>query len=1683
MFTKTFHRLLWLLTLLSLLGSMVCTPSAAGGTSPASSSPAVREDRTSDLRGSAPEEDWNVPTLADTTLRAGRSTIKKTADTWHTYLSLKEASHGLTFTFTKAVGTVFEGLSHKVDLNGLSLRFSGFEDLSPNSDGVFAISFGKGEYDRFAFGFLFHPKSGRVYLGRSAGSALTETGEPILEDTALTSQGLTGQIWTLSLEKDFSGAYHLQITVGDKTLEGQIPQDLIENSEYDPQSCCLSIMAVRNLPSFTLTLEGWKQNPVPLPLTEAHTLLRGTGNYSNTLSDWAKWLSVTQPESGGLRYTFTGAPHSVTEGLTLPLSLEGLRVYFSNLKIQDLGTAGRLALTFGTGALERSSFALLFDFKNGTIYAANPEVTNGTLSGGRVVPVGDALFSGDPFRYSNMAGKDWFVDFALDSKGTFTIILNIDGQQYEAAVDPAITQANAAFCPSRCYGYLMSAQGNTTLSIDLLGLTRRVVPESTDNSRLLPAYVPSTQCPTDENGTPLWLSSALIMEVNVPKATKEGALEAALPILDHAAEMGVNCLWLTAVGEPGPKNDGTAGNHYVNLGLQSIDPAITGTADYREGWQALARFVEEAHKRNIYILFNAVTWGTSPDSPIYQAHPDWYTGEELWGGKAWDWTNEALISWYTETLLEIVETTNIDGILYDCEPSYAGEAVCARFRKAIQDSGRHLVYIAESVNDRSNAYDMELYGVMDYRGYGTTSAAIGDHQKDDKEFFIEEGYNIVEAVQQGILSGSPEQQQNGTGGTYKYYTYCFSNHDSYYFSFNNNLLDVAYQGIFSPYIPVWYLGEEFHSTPSGIRLYFDQTKWANLATVANSSFLEELKELIRIRRQYDYVFDLFPEDHRQANICKVETTGDLGLQAYGRYADNTGILILGNRNPSGQSVTTTVTLPFASMELTGYDTFTLTDLLTGQVLCRGTKAQLREFTLTLDYNAIGVYALTGVGTCREGITLAQESHALFRNGTSHQVNTAVNNWGKYLSVAEAPYGEGLRFSFTEAVTTVGEGINVPLSLEDLYLHFSNLSGYLNNGTAADPSKIALSFGPGSYERNSFGLIFDFSKGAVYGARPTAGTTDRLTADSVPFIENEGLTASSLEGKDWTLQITKEDSGSYELTISVEDTVLQASIDSSFVVPTETFDPGSCHLYFTAAGAKPTLTFDLVGWGKGTEPDRYFREEQIADTRGTFTLSGALRNRGFHLDFQNAPPLTGVTLAQDLCLEGTTLYFDDLTNYRKSQGNTGYALTFSSEASEDTAFGILFDMEQGKISLCLNGCVYRELLSNPSLTYPYFRDRQWSLSFTGASPDGLELTLTLPQGSYKALISQEELSAPRSFDPERCNLHIMAWDGPLTLSLRPVGYEAPVQMEETIPFSHSLTLESSISINYMTPAESLADCTSFSLLCSLPLYQGNERIGTETRELRGELKSNGYYAFPLKGLTALQMNDSVEAQLVMEKNGITYVSSVDSYSVARYAYRQLDRAQATDKLKRLCADLLQYGSAAQQWKGYRTDSPADGAMTSAHRAWLTDPNSIVCENNSLSLGDLEDPIVVFRGKTLIMDDSVLIRLYLDPGSYADRVSELSLRVSYRDLRGQEQILCYGNLLPAPTLAGAYMVSVDCLTAAEMRTPIRAAVYLGDTRVSETIQYSIESYTAKTTGTLRDLCNAMLAYGDSAAAFFS
>ena len=306
---------------------------------------------------------------------------------------------------------------------------------------------------------------------------------------------------------------------------------------------------------------------------------------------------------------------------------------------------------------------------------------------------------------------------------------------------------------------------------------------------------------------------------------------------------------------------------------------------------------------------------------------------------------------------------------------------------------------------------------------------------------------------------------------------------------------------------------------------------------------------------------------------------------------------------------------------------------------------------------------------------------------------------------------------------------------------------------------------------------------------------------------------------------------------------------------------------------------------------------------------------------------------------------------------------------------------------------------------------------------------------------------------------------------------------TLKLNHSLNLASDISVNLLVSKTLLAgfDMNTVYVESTVDTYEGNEKTGTTTIRIR-PVESEYYYYFTLDGLTAVQMNDRISSVLYGTKDGQPYYSPTDEYSIATYAYSQMDNADRAQSLKTLCADLLRYGSMAQIFKGYRTDSPADADMTHIHKSYLSDIDGVAFGNCNGQIEDAYAPMVTWAGKALVLDSKVTVKFVINAELYVGDISNLSLLLSYRKADGTVGKVTLTNPVPYGN-PGWYAFDFDGLMAAELRTVLNAAVYAGNTQISNTLCYSADTYGNGKTGTLLQLCKALFAYSDSAKAYFA
>lgn len=241
--------------------------------------------------------------------------------------------------------------------------------------------------------------------------------------------------------------------------------------------------------------------------------------------------------------------------------------------------------------------------------------------------------------------------------------------------------------------------------------------------------------------------------------------------------------------------------------------------------------------------------------------------------------------------------------------------------------------------------------------------------------------------------------------------------------------------------------------------------------------------------------------------------------------------------------------------------------------------------------------------------------------------------------------------------------------------------------------------------------------------------------------------------------------------------------------------------------------------------------------------------------------------------------------------------------------------------------------------------------------------------------------------------------------------------------------------------------------------------------------NGKYVFDFADISPANMNDTVKATLYATFDGVEYISETREYSVATYCYNMLSKYSTDDyaELRTLLVDLLNYGAMTQVYESYNTDELVNAKLTEEQRAWGTSDAPVYKTVQNLSYKTIDNPTVMWTGGGLNLEDSVTMRFKIS----AESIDNLTVKAE------TEESIWTISAEEFEVTTGGYYVFFDGLDASQMSEPVYLTIYNGDTPVSNTICYSIESYAyskqSSTDTNLVNLLEAMMKYGNSAYAY--
>ena len=330
-------------------------------------------------------------------------------------------------------------------------------------------------------------------------------------------------------------------------------------------------------------------------------------------------------------------------------------------------------------------------------------------------------------------------------------------------------------------------------------------------------------------------------------------------------------------------------------------------------------------------------------------------------------------------------------------------------------------------------------------------------------------------------------------------------------------------------------------------------------------------------------------------------------------------------------------------------------------------------------------------------------------------------------------------------------------------------------------------------------------------------------------------------------------------------------------------------------------------------------------------------------------------------------------------------------------------------------------------------------------------------------------------------------------------EASFDKNFDIKMDHSVSFKNNLTLNYYVPDSEFDSCysskgdtllaDSLVLTVEKDVYDrnGNKTVETTTitdytqETIDGKL----YYKFVYDGIAATEVGNEIRASITFDtvsaKNiKTTYTSNFETYSVKTYAYNRLENS-TNDTFKTLLVDTLNYCAAAQTYFGYRTDALVNADLTEEQKALGTQTDVEVQKNSSVETN--ENATASVYGISVVFNSNVEMKFYMDMGE--QDLTNVVLRLTYV-VDGVETV----KDIPATEFIvdqGYYTAKLTDLAAAELFEDVKIVILDGETAISDTVTYNVETYiynrlSASSKTSFKDLLKNLAKYAASAKAYF-
>ena len=517
------------------------------------------------------------------------------------------------------------------------------------------------------------------------------------------------------------------------------------------------------------------------------------------------------------------------------------------------------------------------------------------------------------------------------------------------------------------------------------------------------------------------------------------------------------------------------------------------------------------------------------------------------------------------------------------------------------------------------------------------------------------------------------------------------------------------------------------------------------------------------------------------------------------------------------------------------------------------------------------------------------------------------------------------------------------------------------------------------------------------------------------------------------------------------------------------------------------------------------EEAIAcakedpNVKTIYLLRDAELEEGFHV----AP--ADVTID----LNGKTLIGDVAGTLKMSKG-TFKTTDYTMVAPENA----IYISEDGVFTIAANATMDTTLVSG---TYSLGLDTWYTLegqtltikkdvSFTIAAGKSMQHNgklIKIEEGADLKLYGDVKLINPEAKieGPEGLNITTTVANSTVVYENGVYSVKPAVVEKKIIDEGRSLSLEGVIYINQYVTVEGFegvdVEKNGGLLIWTDNVETNNAVLGSQDIHKPGMVKyaetENGWeYRMQSQGIPAAHYADTIWLRAyIQDDEGIITYGPLKEYSVREYCENRLEKSDS-QYMKNVCAAMLNYGAAAQNYFDYNLDDPAnnvkDGIVMPTLKAWNSEMMTDINPANTKLTGS---PIVTDNGKTLELEGAIRVHYYF--GLKETLAAPVTAKLQVWD--GVTGELTEDNVtrsIPMTLINGKYTAASADIPSAEYGKTLYVRAHFVDAENNEynsaVVAYSPEKYAAgriekSESDELKTLVKQMVIYGEYAQEYFA